>query len=75
MFPFSIALNPAYVADALAHVSGTVEMRMNGELDPVVFASPDSDAIHLVMPMRNARYTQPRRTARGSASAPPTRST
>lgn len=56
VFPFSIALNPAYVADALAHIDGTaatIEMRMNGELDPVVFASPDSDAFHLVMPMRS----------------------
>jgi DNA polymerase III sliding clamp (beta) subunit (PCNA family) len=54
--PFSIAMNPAYVADALAHVSGTastIEMRMNGELDPVVFVVEGSDAIHLVMPMRS----------------------
>lgn len=56
VFPFSIAMNPAYVADALAHVSSTastIEMRMNGELDPVVFAVEGSDAIHLVMPMRS----------------------
>lgn len=56
VFPFSIALNPAYVADALAHVSSTastIEMRMNDELDPIMFASPDSDAFHLVMPMRS----------------------
>lgn len=54
--PFtSIALNPAYVADALEHIGAaqTIEMRMNGELDPVVFAVEDSDAIHLVMPMRS----------------------
>ena len=55
VFPFSIALNPAYVADALKHIGAaqTIEMRMNGALDPVVFASPDSDAFHLVMPMRS----------------------
>lgn len=54
--PFSIAMNPAYVADALAHGSSTtttIEMRMNGELDPVVFVVEGSDAIHLVMPMRS----------------------
>ena len=54
--PFtSIALNPAYVTDALAHISSTattIERRMHG-LDPVVFASEGSDAIHLVMPMRS----------------------
>ena len=52
--PFiNIAMNPAYVADALKHIGAaqTIEMRMNGALDPVVFASPDSDAFHLVMPM------------------------
>lgn len=56
VFPFSIALNPVYVADALAHVSSTastIEMRINGALDPVVFAVEGSDAIHLVMPMRS----------------------
>lgn len=54
--PFiNIAMNPAYVADALKHIGAaqTIEMRMNGALDPVVFASPDSDAFHLVMPMRS----------------------
>lgn len=54
--PFSIAMNPAYVADALAHGSSTtttIEMRMNGELDPVVFVVEGSDAIHIVMPMRS----------------------
>lgn len=58
VFPFSIAMNPVYVADALARVSSTastIEMRMNmnGELDPIMFASEGSDAIHLVMPMRS----------------------
>lgn len=56
--PFSIAMNPAYVADALAHGSSTtttIEMRMNGELDPVVFVVEGSDAIHLVVPMRSRK--------------------
>jgi DNA polymerase-3 subunit beta len=53
--PLRIAFNGRYLVDALATVSGEVELSFDGPLSPAVVRRPGrSDFLHLVMPLRHA---------------------
>jgi DNA polymerase-3 subunit beta len=53
--PLRIAFNGRYLVDALATVTGDVELSFDGPLSPAVVRRPGrTDFLHLVMPLRHA---------------------
>jgi DNA polymerase-3 subunit beta len=53
--PLRIAFNGRYLLDALATVTGRVELSFDGPLSPAVVRRPGrTDFLHLVMPLRHA---------------------
>ena len=51
----SITMNSRYILDALGAFSGeSIEVRVNGKLDPCLLVDPDNgDYLHVVMPVKS----------------------